>query len=25
LFYKIRSNQKKWSLLADVNVPIPSA
>jgi hypothetical protein len=25
LFYKIGSNQKKWSLLANVNVPIPSA
>ena len=25
LLYKIRQNQKKWNLLADVNVPIPSA
>nr|CAH0107288.1 unnamed protein product [Daphnia galeata] len=25
LLYKIRQNQKKWTFLADVNVPIPSA
>ena len=25
LFYKLRQNVKKWSLLANVNVSIPSA